>query len=140
MRFLFGLFLAAHAFAAPLSETWQTGYTGADANGPRVLGYWRFDGKDQTADSSGKGHTLTLAGGKWNAAGKRGGALESFPGWPLEDKRHAAHAAPKTTLTPKGAFTLELWMKPGAQMPPEISPVLVDRKYAGHTDYQWRLT
>ena len=56
-----------------------------------LLGYWRFDG--DAKDSSGKGHDLTLAGAKLVAEGKRGGALESFAGWPVEDKRHAAFAA-----------------------------------------------
>jgi len=134
------LLLAVRTFAAPLCETWQTGYTGADATGAHVLGYWRFDAGAEMADSSKKGHTLTLAGAKTSPQGKRGGALESFAGWPVEDKRHAAFAGSKPALTPKGAFTLELWMKPGAEMTAELSPVLVDKKYAGHTDYQWRLT
>ena len=136
--FCSALFLATAVLAAPLSETWQTGYTGADANGPHVLGYWRFDG--DAKDSSGKGHDLTLAGAKLVAEGKRGGALESFAGWPVEDKRHAAFAASKPELTPTSAFMIELWMKPGPQFTPELSPVLVDKKYAGHTDYQFRLT
>jgi len=132
------LLLPLSAFAAPLSEVWRSGYTGKDASGPHVLGYWRFDG--DTKDASGKGHDLGLAGAKLASGGKRGGALESFAGWPVEDKRHAAFTASKPALTPKGAFTLELWMKPAAQMAPELSPVLVDKKYAGHTDYQFRLT
>jgi hypothetical protein len=130
--------VASAQATAPLSETWQSGYTGADANGPRVLGYWRFDG--DLKDSSGKGHDLALAGAKLAAEGKRGGALESFPGWPREDQRHAAFVASKPAPSPKGAFTIELWMKPGVQLSPELSPVLVDKKYAAHTDYQFRLT
>jgi hypothetical protein len=122
------------------AESWQAGYTGADATGPHVLGYWRFDPGAEAADSSGKGHTLSFAGAKPVPGGKRGGALESFAGWPVEDKRHAAFAASKPSLTPKGAFTIELWMKPGPQPAAELSPVLVDKKYAAHTDYQFRLS
>lgn len=140
-RFAAAALLSTVAFAAaPLSESWQTGYTGKDASGSHVLGYWRFDAGAELADSSGKGHTLTLAGAKTIAAGKRGGALESFAGWPIEDKRHAAFAASKLALSPKGAFTIELWIKPTPQMSAEVSPVFVDKKYAGHTDYQFRLT
>jgi hypothetical protein len=140
MKFLPYLLFTGIAVAAPLSETWQTGYTGKDASGPQVLGYWRFDHGAELADSSGKGHTLTLAGAKLAAGGKSGGALESFPGWPVEDKRHAAFAASKPTLSPKGAFTLELWLKAGADLTPDLNPVLVDKKYAAQTDYQLRLS
>ena len=141
MKLLSYLFLTGIATAAaPLSESWQTGYTGKDASGSQVLGYWRFDRGAELADTSGKGHTLTLAGAKLAAAGKSGGALESFPGWPVEDKRHAAFAASKPTLSPKGAFTLDLWVKPDAGLSPDLNPVLVDKKYAAHTDYQLRLS
>jgi hypothetical protein len=138
---LFTLLFAIEGLAqTQLSETWQSGYSGADANGPKVLGYWKFAPDVPTADSSGKGHTMTFAGARVVDGGKRDGALESFPGVPVEDKRHAAVVAASPALSPKGAFTAELWMKPGPDLKPALSPVLLDKKYVAHTDYQWRLT
>ena len=122
------------------AETWQAGYSGAEANGPRVLGYWRFEPGAETADSSGKGHGLSLAGAVAVPDGYRGGALASFPGFPVEDKRHAAIIAAHPALSPKGAFTLEMWIKPKPELTAELSPVLVDKQYVAHTDYQWRLS
>jgi hypothetical protein len=122
------------------AETWQSGYTGEDATGPQVLGYWRFDAAAPTADASGRGHTLTLAGAAAVADGRLGGALESFPGWPVADRRHAALAGAKPALSPAGAFTLEMWIRPKPELTAAQSPVLADKKYVAHTDYQWRLT
>ncbi|MDQ3624738.1 MAG: LamG domain-containing protein [Verrucomicrobiota bacterium] len=126
--------------AAQLAETWQTGYTGQDATGAHVLGYWQFKPDQPMADSSGRWSALTLAGAVAAADGKRDGALESFPGWPVEDKRHAAFAPSKPALSPKGAFTIEMWIKPKPQLEARLTPVHVDKKYVAHTDYQWRLT
>jgi hypothetical protein len=128
------------SFAGPLSETWQTGYKGDDLTGAHVLGCWQFQAGAETADSSGRGNTLKLAGAVATEQGKFGGALESFPGWPVEDKRHAALVDTKAALSPKGAFTVEMWIKPKAELTAELSPVLVDKKYVAHTDYQFRLT
>ncbi|HEV7401994.1 MAG TPA: LamG-like jellyroll fold domain-containing protein [Chthoniobacteraceae bacterium] len=122
------------------AETWQTGYTGTDAAGPQVLGYWKFEPTQATADSSGHGATLTLAGAVVATEGVRDGALESFPGFPVEDKRHAAFTASKPALSPKGAFTLEMWIKPKPELEARLSPILIDKKYAGDADYLWRLT
>jgi len=101
----------SQAFGNP-AETWQNGYTGSDATGSHVLGYWQFKPGEPTADSSGRGHTLTLNGAVAVGEGRFDGALESFPGWPREDKRHAAIAAAPAALSPKGAFTIEMWIKP----------------------------
>ena len=69
-----------------LQETWETGYAKEDATGPHVLGYWKFD--EESKD-------VTLHGAVFNPKGKFGGALESFPGFPIEDQRHAAVVAVK---------------------------------------------
>lgn len=123
-----------------LQETWETGYTKTDATGPQVLGYWKFDGEGEAAlkDVSDKGSDLTLHGGVLNAQGKFGGALESFPGFPAQDKRHAAVTAINPKLSPKGAFTLEMWIRPKSEeFKPERRCYLLDKKYVDHTDYQW---
>lgn len=129
--------------AAPLMETWESGYTGTDATGAKVAGYWRFDGADPAAaltDHSGKGHHLTLEGGAaLNAAGKQGGALEGFPGFPVQDKRHAAVTQHRPALSFTGAFTLEMWIAPKGEFEPRLRCYLLDKKYVDHTDYQWQL-
>ncbi len=112
---------------AALQETWETGYAKEDATGPHVLGYWKFDGESQD---------VALHGAVLNPKGKFGGALESFPGFPVDDKRHAAVVAVKS---PKGAFTLEMWIKPKATFEPRLRCFLLDKKYVDHTDYQWQL-
>src|SRR5690606_30968570 len=111
-----------------------------DATGPHVLGYWPFSSNAETKDASGRGNDLTLAGAQWSAEGKFGGALRSFPGWPVQDDRHGAYAASKPGLSPKGAFTLEMWIKPGSDLTDNLSPVLIDKKYVADTDYQLRLS
>ncbi len=115
------------ASQAALQETWETGYLKEDASGPHVLGYWKFDGES---------HEVALHGAVLNPKGKFGGALESFPGFPIEDKRHAAVVAVKPV---KGAFTLEMWIKPKAVFEPKLRCFLLDKKYVDHTDYQWQI-
>ena len=139
---LFILFLCAAALAAAQQrpcESWQTGYRGADATGSHVLAYWQFQPGAVTRDTSGHGHDLRLAGAKETAAGRFDGALESAAGFPIIDQRHGAVTAGKG-LSPKGAFTLEMWIKPAAGLKADYSPVLVDKKYVAHTDFQWRLS
>lgn len=112
---------------AALQETWETGYAKEDVSGSHVLGYWKFDGESQD---------VALHGAVLNPKGKFGGALESFPGFPVDDKRHAAVVAVKPV---KGAFTLEMWIKPKAAFEPRLRCFLLDKKYVDHTDYQWQL-
>ncbi|WP_395738998.1 LamG-like jellyroll fold domain-containing protein [Prosthecobacter sp.] len=110
-----------------LQETWETGYAKEDVTGAHVLGYWNFDGEAKDVE---------LHGAVVNPKGKFGGALEAFPGFPVEDKRHAAVVAVKPV---KGAFTLEMWIKPKAEFKPELRCFLLDKKYVDHTDYQWQI-
>lgn len=113
---------------AVLQETWETGYTKEDATGLHVLGHWTFDGESPD---------VPLHGAVLNPKGKFGGALESFPGFPVEDKRHAAVVEVKPV---KGAFTMEMWIKPKAAFEPKLRCFLLDKKYVSHTDYQWQLS
>jgi hypothetical protein len=119
-------FLCLPLAASALQETWETGYTKDDASGKHVLGHWSFEKEDG----------LKLNGAVLNAKGRFGGALESFPGFPVEDKRHAALVS---VLPVKGAFTLEMWIKGKAEFKPELRCFLLDKKYVDHTDYQWQI-
>jgi hypothetical protein len=112
--------------ALALQETWETGYSGEDATGKHVLGHWSFEKEDG----------LKLNGAVLNAKGRFGSGLESFPGFPVQDKRHAALVS---VLPVKGAFTLEMWIKPKAEFKPELRCFLLDKKYVDHTDYQWQI-
>lgn len=124
---LFSLLCFSGASYAALQETWETGYANEDVTGAQVLGCWKFD--RESAD-------VTLHGAVLRPDGRFGGALESFPGFPVEDKRHAA----VTTVKPvSGAFTLEMWIKPKASFEPKLRCFLLDKKYVGHTDYQWQI-
>ena len=124
--FASALLISSGAHAA-LQETWETGYAKDDVTGAHVLGCWKFDGESKE---------VKLHGAALHPAGKFGGALESFPGFPIEDKRHAAVVAVKPV---KGAFTLEMWIKPKPAFEPRLRCFLLDKKYVDHTDYQWQI-
>lgn len=109
-----------------LQETWETGYTKEDATGAHILGHWSFEKEDG----------LKLNGAVLNPKGRFGGGLESFPGFPVQDKRHAALVS---VLPVKAPFTLEMWIKPKAEFKPELRCYLLDKKYVDHTDYQWQV-
>jgi hypothetical protein len=141
------IFISLCAFAAPLvgavepglCESWQTGYTGKDATGSQVLGYWKFEPTAPGRDASGKGHDLIFNGAQPSPHGKHDGALESFANEPGADRHHAAVAPNKSNLSPKGAFTVELWVKPKPEFATAQQVVLIDKKYASQNDYQLRL-
>ncbi|MBL9130624.1 MAG: LamG domain-containing protein, partial [Verrucomicrobiaceae bacterium] len=122
-----------------LQETWESGYTKEDATGAHVLAYWKFDGDAALKDVSGKGNDLTLQGAVLSSKGKFDGGLEAFPGFPVQDKRHGAVTAAKPKLSPKGAFTLEMWIRAKTEFKPELRCFLLDKKYVDHTDYQWQI-
>jgi len=125
-RPLFPLLFCFASAALALQETWETGYSGEDATGKHVLGHWSFEKEDG----------LKLNGAVLNAKGRFGGALESFPGFPVEDKRHGALVNVRPL---SGAFTMEMWIKPKAEFKTELRCFLLDKKYVDHTDYQWQI-
>jgi len=141
MRLCFFLILPP-LLHAEYQETWETGYSGRDADGAHVLGYWKFDEGAELKDSSGKGNDLALNGALTVAAGKNGGALESFEGIPVEEKPHQARVTAASRLTPAGAFTFELWMRPKGEFEKGARCHLADKKYVpdNHADYAWQIT
>lgn len=136
------LLVLSCAQASALQETWETGYTGDDASGKHVLGYWRFDPADPLADASGKGNVLTLNGAVLAADGRTGGALESAEGFPVSDKPHQARVTAASRLSPAGPFTIDLWLKPKPGFDKGLRCYLLDKKYTPdtHTDYSLQLT
>ncbi|MHB8997127.1 MAG: LamG-like jellyroll fold domain-containing protein [Armatimonadota bacterium] len=126
--------------APDLAQPWQTDYAGADATAPWVLGYWQFNQGAGLKDSSGKGNDLQFVNVQVVPNGKFGGALESSRGWPVEDKKHGAEMRGKGNLSPKGPFTIEMWISPKAELKDYGQAILLDKKYASQTDYQLVMT
>lgn len=119
-----------------LQEPWQSQYTQKNAVGKHVLGLWTFDGATPGADLSGNQQTASFNGTEIEPQGRFGAALRSFPGFPLEDKRHQAIVKDSPHLSPRGAFTLEMWIKPEQDFDKAHSAFLLDKKYVSDTDYQ----
>ncbi len=126
--------------SAQIAEPWQAPYTGEDATGDHVIAFWNFDETGAVvSDVSGNGHDGALSGASRHEEGRFGGCIASFPGWPVEDARHAVVVPHASELSPTGAFTIDLWLCPKG-MPEEYGEsFLVDKKYVAHTDYQWIL-
>ncbi|TDU62529.1 concanavalin A-like lectin/glucanase superfamily protein [Prosthecobacter fusiformis] len=124
--------------AATLQESWETGYKGTDATGKHVLGYWKFDAGAELMDSSGKGHELMENGATLKAEGRLGQGIESDAG---AAKPHALRVTGKESLTPAGAFTLEMWIKPKPEFDKAGRCYLMDKRYVpdNHTDYAWQI-
>ena len=101
-----------HPAQVQLAEKWNQPYTGEDTTAKHVIALWSFDAGAETRDASGNGHDLVLHGGHFSLEGRFGGALESFRGWPEEDRPHQARAENDPALSPPGAFTIEMWVRP----------------------------
>lgn len=138
---LFVLFLVRPVLAEEngplLCEPWMSEYSGTDADGEHVIALWQFNEGAETADASKGGHTLKLEDALIQPAGRFGGCLESFRGWPVGDKKHRASAKNDPALSPRGAFTLEMWIKPKKELDSEYpESFLLDKKYVADDDYQ----
>ena len=121
------------------SEPWERAYQGPDATGKHVLGYWTFDAAAERNGRSSRKHAYQYIGARFSESGRTGGAIESFPGWPVQDVKHAITVKHHESLSPRGAFTAEMWIKPKAEFTPKLRGYLLDKKYVAHQDYQWIL-
>ena len=119
-----------------LAEPWNAPYAGDDAAGDHVVGLWNFDAGAELADSSGNGHDLTLNGAQVVAEGRFGGCLESWRGYPEEDTAHQARTKAAPELTPKGAFTVEMWIKPKPEIEGYPDSFLLDNRYVDESGMQ----
>ena len=128
---------AVNAPATPWCEPWSQPYAGEDATGSHVIAFWPFRQAEPLQDASGNGHELSLQGAEIVPDGRFEAALESFPGWPVQDQRHAARAAPDPALSPAAAFSLEMWIRPKPALDDDDQDAfLLDKKYVAHDDYQ----
>ena len=140
-----GLLLAVLSVrGAESAVRWWEPHSGNEANGPQVLGLWKFDGEDLLKDASRHGHSATLRGASWNAAGRFGGCLESSAGYPVADVSRSIHVKRAGVLSPAGPFSVELWIKPKGpgEFTAETAPMLLDSKYVpnNHTGFSLSLT
>ena len=124
------------ALADPLADPWYTEYSGDQVTGKHVIGCWQFNTPAETEDASGHGLRANLQGAKIVPQGRFGACLESFCGHPKEDARHQAMVKNSPKLTPAGAFTLEMWIKPKPELADYPDAFLLDKKYASQDDYQ----
>ncbi len=128
--------VAGGALAQIQCERWQHPYTGDDAQGAKVIGYWRFN----EAPAVDKEDAPQLIGTTISEDERFGRCLESFGTQTSEDKRHAALIKSGKELTPEGAFTLEMWIKPKSDLAGYGEAFLADKKYVANTDYQLTLS
>ncbi|MBL9118089.1 MAG: LamG domain-containing protein [Verrucomicrobiaceae bacterium] len=130
--FLFAfLFTGLTAQELRLQQPWSAAYSGTDVTGSHVLGHWSFD--DEAVNK-----TLVMRGAEIVKSGRFGSGLRSQPGFPIMDKSHGVQVTSKDkSLSPKGAFTLELWACPSTEFKAELRAYLLDKKYVDQTDYQW---
>lgn len=121
---------------------WQNLYEGKEATGDDVIALWQFVPGAETADSSGKGHTLKLKGkSKFNPDGKFGACLEVD--YVEEGKGQGVSVKNNPDLSPKGAFTIEMWIKPKPELAKCNHAFLLDKQtaWSGHKeDYRLMLS
>ncbi len=109
---------------------WQQEYRGADAKGDSVVALWQFNAGAEAADASGRGHTLKLRGqSRFVPDGRFGGALETFPADVKNDHAQGAETPSVPDLTPPGAFTIDMWIRPKPELAEQSTAFLLDKKY-----------
>ncbi|MBM4154972.1 MAG: hypothetical protein FJ221_08060 [Lentisphaerae bacterium] len=124
---------------AAVCEPWLAPYAGADATGRHVIALWRFEPAAATNDAGPNGLHMRFQGAAASTNGRFGGALEPLAGAQELERKHGAVAPDHPALSPSGAFTIEAWLCPSAAFTNAGEAFLVDKKYAGHTDYQFTI-
>jgi hypothetical protein len=136
--------LLAFGVAWGEGEPWRELYKDEQAGGATVLGLWQFQRGAESADSSSQGHQLTLRGlSRFVDDGPFNGCLESFQPPADADEAQGAEIKTSPSLSPRGAFTLELWLKPKPEFASDRYSYLIDKQYhrnvadgRGNKDYQ----
>ena len=111
---------------AAAEQPWRQLYRDEEATGEPVIALWQFQPGAETADTSGHGHTLTPRGdSRFVTGGLFGSCLESFHA----DSPQGAITPNHPRLSPKGAFTLELWIKLKTDLAAGNWFFLLDKQY-----------
>ncbi len=125
----FWLLCAAAACAAD-EPPWSRLYSGEQATGKNVIALWQFLPGQETKDNSGRGHALKLRGqSRFVKDGRFGSCLESFPADVKHDRAQGAITKNRPDLSPRGAFTIEMWIKPKPEFARRAAVFLLDKKY-----------
>ncbi|NUP99608.1 MAG: hypothetical protein HUU35_07115 [Armatimonadetes bacterium] len=128
--------LLAVVCAAGQQPAWKAAYSGVEATGDHVLALYQFRPAEPGKDNSGHGHELTIRGAsRFVSDGPvpQTGSLESFATDQTAEKPAGATAPHDPKLTPAGAFTVELWVKPKPELASASGCMLVDKKYINYT-------
>ena len=108
----------------------QHPYTAQNSGDVETIALYQFDEGTELKDISGNGHDLRLRGKTQIVAdGKFGGSLESFAVSKEDNKAIGAEALDHDALSPKGAFTIELWFKAKSNITEHQTSFLIDKKY-----------
>ncbi len=107
-----------------------------EMRGMVVLGAWLGNAEDPLADAGPQGLRLKLRGGEVVEDEQFGRCLLARRGSPDRHTASGALAPHHYMLSPAGAFTIEVWISPGEGWAETGEAVLLDKKYAGHRDYQ----
>ena len=111
-------------------QPWRRLYTGEEATGKNVIALWQFLPGQEAKDNSGNGHNLTLRGqSRFVPEGLFGSCLETFPADRENDRPQGAVVKNHPDLSPEGAFTLEMWIKPKPELNRYATAFLLDKKY-----------
>ncbi len=95
-----------------------------------VIANWTFEPGQEALDTSGNGHDLKLRGESlFVPGGREGSCLESHAAHSGNDVAVGATATNREGLTPEGAFTIELWIKPKPEFNSQARMVLLDKMY-----------
>ena len=110
---------------------WEKELSGDQSGNPDIIALWKFEKDGPAEDSSGNQHTLLLRGSDTHfvQTGKFGGGLEIREENDPGDKASGAVLENVPELTPEGAFTMEMWIRPSEQLSTKDRAYLVDNKY-----------
>ncbi len=127
MRYILLLFFVMGTMSVSGSPSWMVPYRGGEAHGADVIAFWGFDPEAP----EGNHYPLQLRGeaSQWVREERFGGALQVRPAGQGDDQRHGAATPSAPELTPKGPFTLELWICPDANITKVSLAYLIDKKY-----------
>ncbi len=119
-----------HGARSCAEEPWRQLYQGEQATGRSVVALWQFLPGQQAQDNSGHGHVLQLRGqSRFVSEGMFGNCLECFPADKDHDVAQGALVKNHADLSPKGAFTLEMWIRPKPELAGRRTAFLLDKKY-----------
>jgi len=108
------------------SASSQKGQSGTS----EVVALWQFSPGMEGADNSGNGHSLKLRGeSRFAPGGKSESCLECFATESQRNKPQGAVVKNHPRLSPPGAFTIEMWIRPKEEIRQVNHVFLLDKKY-----------